>query len=90
MEKKDLIIKGKTIFDFCKDEKIRNEIIGGHFTESYYKGFPNTVVLEHLLKYSQFINDKDLFDVVRTNLDVAIKEAENRQNDAMLEGVITD
>lgn len=76
-------IKGKTIFDFCKDAETRKEIIGGDYTESYYKGFPDSTKYEHLMKYAILTNNKDLFDSASSMYGVAKKDAAIIQNDAI-------
>lgn len=54
-------LKNKTIFDFCKDKQIITEIIGGEYTEDYYKSFPQTVIAEHLIVYAFRVKDEQLF-----------------------------
>ena len=83
-------IKGKTIFDFCKDAETRKEIIGGDYTESYYKGFPDSTKYEHLMKYAILTNNKDLFDSASSMYGVAKKDAAIVQNDAIKTGTIID
>lgn len=83
-------IKGKTIFDFCKDAETRKEIIGGDYPESYYKGFPDSTKYEHLMEYAVLTNNKDLFDSASSMYGVAEKDAEIAQNDAMKTGIIID
>ena len=83
-------IKGKTIFDFCKDAETRKEIIGGDYTESYYKGFPDSTKYEHLMKYAILTNNKDLFDSASSMYGVAKKDAPIVQNDAIKTGTIID
>ena len=83
-------LKEKTIFDFCKDEEIRKAIIGGDFTEPYYKGLPETVILEHLVRYAAFTNNKELWDIAKAKLDIASKQLERERDKAMRNGFIID
>ena len=83
-------LKEKTIFDFCKDAEMRKEIIGGDFTEPYYKSFPETVILEHLVKYAALIHNKELWDIAKAQLDIAYKQYERKKKEAMSHGLLID
>ena len=72
-------LKEKTIFDFCKDAEMRKVIIGGDFTEPYYKSLPETVILEHLVKYAALIHNKELWDIAKAQLDIAYKQYERKK-----------
>lgn len=54
-------LKNKTIFDFCDNKQVIKEIIGGEYTEGYYKSFPQTVIAEHLIAYAFQAKDEQLF-----------------------------
>lgn len=83
-------IKGKTIFDFCKDAETRKEIIGGDYAESYYKGFPDSTKYEHLMEYAILTNNKEMFDSASSMYGVAKKDAAIVQNEAIKTGTIID
>lgn len=83
-------LKGKTIFDFCKDAEMRKSIIGGDYPESYYKGFPESVIMEHLMEYAARTNNKKLFDTAEKARIIAIKDFERRADEAAKNGWIID
>lgn len=83
-------LKGKTIFDFCKDAELRKEIIGGDYSESYYKGFPESVIIEHLVEYAARTNNKKMFDAAEKARIIAIKDFERMAHEAAKNGMIID
>lgn len=83
-------VKGKTIFDFCKDAEMRKSIIGGDYPEAYYKGFPESVIMEHLMEYAARTNDKGLFNAAEKARIIAKKDFERRADEAMKEGWLID
>lgn len=83
-------LKGKTIFDFCKDKKIIEEIIGGKYTEDYYKSFPQTVIADNLIEYAFRVKDKQLFDNALKLKSDAEKAFDNLCSQAQDKGIIID
>ena len=83
-------LNNKTIFDFCKDKKMLHEIIGGEYSESYYKGFPQTAIASHLMEYAGRINDKDLFEAARRLHQSATDKEDFANEEASKKGQIID
>lgn len=83
-------IKGKTIFDFCKDAEMRKEIIGGDYTESYYKECSEIVKMRHLTEYAARTNNIELFKESQKKLSDAEKDFERRAVEATKEGWIIE
>ena len=87
---KEMNLTGKTIFDFCKDKTLMCEIIGGEYTENYYKGFPKTVIAEHLLEYAYRSNDDNLRKAAASLLKTAESEWNEAERQANEKGLIID
>lgn len=83
-------VKGKTIFDFCKDAEMRKEIIGGDYTESYYKECSEIVKMRHLTEYAAKTNNIELFKASKKELSISEKNFEKRANEAAKEGWIIE
>lgn len=83
-------LKGKTIFDFCKDTEMLKSIIGGDYLESYYKGFPESVIMKHLMEYAARTNNKELYESAEKARIIAENDFERRADEAMKNGWIID
>lgn len=83
-------LKGKTIFDFCKDAEMRKSIIGGDYTEAYYKDFPESVIMKHLMEYAARTNNKDLYESAEKERIIAEKDFERRADEAAKNGLLID
>lgn len=83
-------LKGKTIFDFCKDAEIRKSIIGGDYSESYYKECSEIVIMEHLMDYAIRTNNKDLYESAEKERIIAEKDFERRADEAAKNGWIIE
>lgn len=83
-------IKDKTIFDFCKDENLRKEIIGGDYSEDYYKGFRSEFIYEDMVEYAAKVNNHELFKAAKKARDKAHKEFGKRAFEAMEKGWLID
>lgn len=83
-------LKGKTIFDFCKDAGMRKSIIGGDYSESYYKDFPESVIMKHLMDFAIRTNNKELYESAEKERIIAEKDFERRADEAARNGWIIE
>jgi len=82
-------IKGKTIFDFCKDKEVIKSIIGD-YSENYYKSLPQTVIAGDIVKYASSINNKSLYDAALNYYNAEQEAFKKRCEEALLNGFISD
>lgn len=85
-----MAISKKTIFDYCKDKATIKEIIGGDYSESYYKEFPKVVIAEHLIEYAIKVKDKDLYNSARSFYENEKSKSEKRSEEMKKQGFIID
>lgn len=83
-------IKDKTIFDFCKDENMRKEIIGGDYDEGYYKGFPKINIYNDILSYAVRVHNNELCKAAIIARNEAQREFEEQADEAMKGGLLID
>lgn len=83
-------LKNKTIFDFCKDEVLLKEIIGGDFSYDYYKEFNPAVHYSHLQKYAARIDNVALFNAATQALNKAELDFRKLQRNGLSNGIIID
>lgn len=82
-------LKGKTIFDFCRDKIMLNEIVGG-YSEEYYKTLPLSVHYSDLRNYAARTNNVQLFNAATNALNKANDDFERLQSAEIHRGVIID
>lgn len=83
-------VKGKTIFDFCKDEELRKKIIGGDYSKDYYMGFSEVSIYSHLLDYGIVIHDMDLCNAALKARDEAQGLFDRIADEAASKGMLVD
>lgn len=84
-------VKGKTIFDFCKDAEMRKAIIGGDYTEKDYKSLCHEIFrYDHIRDFAARTNNRTLFEAATKARDEAQSEFDERANEGMRNGIIID
>ena len=83
-------LKEKTIFDFCKDAEMRKVIIGGDYSESYYKECSEIVIMKHLMEYAIRTNNKELYEAAEKAHAIAEKDFERMADEAAKKGLLID
>lgn len=84
-------VKGKTIFDFCKDAEMRKAIIGGDYTEKDYKSRCHEINrYGDLTNFAAKTNNMALFKAAAKAMDEAQREFDERADEAMRNGIIID
>ena len=83
-------LKEKTIFDFCKDVEMRKVIIGGDYSESYYKECSEIVIMKHLMEYAIRTNNKELYEAAEKAHAIAEKDFEKMADEAAKNGLLID
>ena len=83
-------LQSKTIFNFCKDENLRKEIIGGDYSESYYKEFPKPIIAGHIMEFAFRTKNKPLFDAAQAFQEKAQFNNDSENDEAQKNGSIID
>jgi len=87
-------LKGKTIFDFAKDEKIIEEIVDfkpsdKKLKDNYLKSHPINIVRD-IYEYACTVKNKELRQAALLYGDELQEEMEERAEEAAKEGIIVD
>lgn len=87
-------LKGKTIFDLAKDEKIIEEIVGfnpsNKNSKKYYLGTIPMLLTHDIYRYACIVKDKELRQAALLCEDELREEYEEMVNEAAKEGIIID
>lgn len=83
-------IKNKTIFDFCKDQEIIKNVLGGDYSEFYHRSLPKTIIYNALADYACLIGNQDLWEAATREYKEAEKDFERMAAEAAKNGLLID